>query len=155
MSDLRRSVGEVLGVLEARIPEPWALSPWPGALMGHSEIAGEVSLYGPRAVSLEAVDSQWTGGDTGQTRRRRRNALHTTTRVRLAYLYAVATDDGTVPYRTALDAEAELITAMITHTEEPVRVQVSAATREVTENGWVTGRVTLSCTHEMPLTPGG
>lgn len=155
MSRAWRSVGEVVGVVEARVPDPWRVSPWPGPLMGVDDVAGEVSLYGPRSVSVEAVDSRWVGGDRGEIRRSTRNALHTTTSGIVRWLYAVATDDGSVPYRAALDAEQGLIAALITPDGQPVRVLVDQAQRTVTANGWVSGQIRVTITHEMPLTPGG
>lgn len=155
MSAKWRDVGQVLQELEQRVPDPWAVSPWPGPLMGVDDVAGEVSLYAPQAVSIDPVQSNWTGGDRGEIRRRTRNALHTTTAVDVRWLYAVSTDDGSVPYRTALEAERNLIAALITPTGEPVRVLVDNARRRVTPQGWVDGTIRVTCTHEMPLTPAG
>lgn len=155
MSAQWRDVGAVLDELERRVPEPWQVSPWPGPLMAVDEVAGEVSLYSPQAVSIDPVQSSWTGGDRGEIRRRTRNALHTTTDVDVRWLYAIQTDDGSVPYRRALEAERDLIARLITPTGQPVRAVVTQATRRVTPQGWVDGRIRVTVTHEMPLTPAG
>lgn len=146
-----RSVGAVVGIIESRIPESWQVAPWPGELFAYDE-AGQVSLYSHRALSVAADTTEWETFP-GTTRRRNAGAAMVTTRIAVRYLVYVATDDGSSPYRGALDAEAELVARIQSPDApaqaEPVRVIVRRATRQVHPEGMVTGTIEFDATHHI------
>ena len=155
MTDAWRSVGEVVGDIERRVARDgdWEISPWPGELFASADGAGAISFWSQRGVSVHASATEFSDGDRGLVRRANRGALRATTRISLRWVYQVSIDDGSDPYRAALDAEADLITRAMTPAPDgsPVRVLVDSAQREITEDAHVIGEVRLSVTHHMPL----
>lgn len=155
MTDAYRSVGEVVADIEQRIERlgGWEISPWPGELFAISDGSGQITPWSTRGVAVHAASSEFSDGDRGLTRREIRGALRSTTRIGVRWLYALVIDDGTAPYRAALDAEADLITALLTPPQDgsPVRVLVDSATRAVLQDAWLSGEIRLSVTHHMPL----
>jgi len=156
MTDAWRTVGEVVADLEQRAERSgeWQVSPWPGELFAISSGEGQVTYWSTRGVAVHAASSEFVDGDSGLTRRQIRGALRATSRVAVRWLYAMTIDEGTASYRAALDAEAALITDLLTPPEDgsPVRVLVDSATRAVLQEGWLSGEIRLSVTHHMPLT---
>lgn len=152
MADEWRGVGAVVAEIEARAEaDGWDIAPWPGALLVDGEFVAAPSTYAPQCVAVEAAVSSWQDGDRGYTRRANRGALRTSTTVLVHWVYAVATDDGSHPYRAALDAEASLIGRVIRPTGQPMQVLVDSAQRQITPEGWVVGRIQVTVSHHMPL----
>jgi len=147
-----RGVGQVVELLEQRATADgeWSLAPWAGALYAEME-DGSVSPYSDRAISVEAASSAWATQERGEVLRRASGTLHTSTVCQVRWLWAVPTDDGSHPYRVALDAEAGLIRRLITTDGSPIRVLVESATRQIAQEGWVMGTIRLTATHHMPI----
>lgn len=156
MSDLWRSVGEVVTDLEQRVAGDgaWEISPWPAELFAADDGSGAVTPWSTRGVSVHAASAEFEGGDRGFVRRENRGALRCTSKIALRYVYGLQIDGGTASYRLGLDAEADLITRVLTPPVDgsPVRVLVDSAARSVIQDAWLVGEVRLSVTHHMPLT---
>jgi hypothetical protein len=157
VSHLWRSVGEVVTDLEQRIARDgdWQISPWPGELFAADDLTGAVTPWSDRGVSVHAAQTDFAGADRGLVLRDARRALLATSRIALRYVITLTIDSGTDAYRTALDAEADLVTRVLTPPPggSPVRVLVDSATRAVLQDAYLAGEIRLSVTHHMPLSP--
>jgi hypothetical protein len=126
------------------------LTDWRENTAAYDLLPNDPDAWEHRSFSIAAPQTDWRPDNESSPRQRSAGFVRTTIGVR--WMHAIRGDATNADYRTALDAEAELVDAITTITGIPMRIALNSETRVFAADGSrLLGQLNLTVEHHMPV----